>query len=152
MHNNKKCSFSNCIDGCIFVKTCWWMNFLQWWRCPWLVNANFFSKNSPFQETIISLLTLCTTSMGSRHQLIFSLNLFSSTTSTNKSIFPLSSSWSLCYAGGFQYFSNNAATPGTPFFTFINPVVRNKLGSDGAICTSTSSCSRLSLNQLAQER
>ena len=48
-----------------------------------------------------------------------------------------------CYVedtGGLQYCSNNAATPGTPFFTFINPVVRNKLGSDGAICTSNSSC------------
>ena len=42
--------------------------------------------------------------------------------------------------GGLQYCSNNAATPGTPFFTFINPVVRNKLGSDDAACTSTSSC------------
>ena len=43
-------------------------------------------------------------------------------------------------SGGPQYCSNNAATPGTPFFNFINPVVRNKLGSDGAICTSSSSC------------
>jgi len=42
--------------------------------------------------------------------------------------------------GGPQYCSNNATTPGTPFFNFINPVVRNKLGSDGAVCTSTSSC------------
>jgi hypothetical protein len=29
---------------------------------------------------------------------------------------------------------------GASFFNFINPVVRNKLGSDGAVCTSTSSC------------
>jgi len=42
--------------------------------------------------------------------------------------------------GGPQYCSNNAATPGTRFFNFINPVVCNKLGSDGAVCTSTSSC------------
>ena len=42
--------------------------------------------------------------------------------------------------GGLQYCSNNATTPGAPFFNFINPVVRNKLGSDGAVCTSTSSC------------
>ena len=42
--------------------------------------------------------------------------------------------------GGPQYCSNNATTPGTPFFNFINPVVRNKLRSDGAVCTSTSSC------------
>ena len=27
-----------------------------------------------------------------------------------------------------------------PISNFINPVVRNKLGSDGAVCTSTSSC------------
>ena len=39
-----------------------------------------------------------------------------------------------------QYCSNNAATLGTPFFNFINSVVHNKLGSDGAVCTSTSSC------------
>jgi len=55
-------------------------------------------------------------------------------------------------SGGIQYCSNNAATLGTPFFTFINPVVRNKLGSDGAICTSTSSYHRVSLDQLAQIR
>ena len=42
--------------------------------------------------------------------------------------------------GELQYCSNNAATPGTPVFNFINPIVRNKLGSDGALCTSTSSC------------
>ena len=39
-----------------------------------------------------------------------------------------------------QYCSNNATTPGTSFSNFINPVVRNKLGSNSAICTSTSSC------------
>jgi len=42
--------------------------------------------------------------------------------------------------GGRQYCNNNAATPGAPFFNFINSVVRNKLGSDGVVCTSTSSC------------
>jgi len=42
--------------------------------------------------------------------------------------------------GGLQYCSNNATTPGASFSNFINPVVRNKLGSDGAVCTSTSSC------------
>ena len=35
------------------------------------------------------------------------------------------------------------------YFTFINPVVCNKLGSEGAICTSTSSYCTLSLDQLA---
>ena len=42
--------------------------------------------------------------------------------------------------GELQYCINNATTPGTSFSNFINPVVRNKLGSDGAVCTSTISC------------
>ena len=49
-----------------------------------------------------------------------------------------------------QYCNNDVATPGTPYFTFINPVVCNKLGSDSAICTRTSSYYMLSLDQLAQ--
>jgi len=52
--------------------------------------------------------------------------------------------------GELQYCNNDAATPGTPYFTFINLVVRNKLGRDGAICTSTSSYCRLSLDHLVQ--
>ena len=42
--------------------------------------------------------------------------------------------------GGPQYFNNNSATPKTPFFNFINPVLHNKLGSKSVVCTSTSSC------------
>ena len=42
--------------------------------------------------------------------------------------------------GELQYCSNNATTPGASFSNFINPVVRNKLGSDDAVCTSTNSC------------
>jgi len=54
--------------------------------------------------------------------------------------------------GEHQYCSNNVANPGAPYFTFINPVVRNKLGSDSAVCTSTGSYCRLSLGQQAQVR
>ena len=52
--------------------------------------------------------------------------------------------------GELQYCSNNVATPRASFFTFINLVVRNKLGSDDVVCTSTSSYCKLSLDQLAQ--
>ena len=48
--------------------------------------------------------------------------------------------WTGNKPGESQYCSNNATTLGTPFFNFINPVVHNKLGSDGAVCTSTSPC------------
>ena len=48
--------------------------------------------------------------------------------------------------GDHQYCSNNATTAGTSYFNFINPVVRNKLGSDGAIYTSTSSYYKVSLD------
>ena len=54
--------------------------------------------------------------------------------------------------GELQYCSNNATTPGAPYFTFINPVVSNKLRIDGVVCTSNSSYYRLSLDQLAQVR
>jgi len=53
--------------------------------------------------------------------------------------------------GELQYCSNNAISPGASYFTFINPVVCNKLGNDGAVCTSTSSYYRLSLGHLAQD-
>jgi len=54
--------------------------------------------------------------------------------------------------GELQYCNNNVATLKASFFTFINLVVRNKLGSDGVVCTSTSSYCRLSLDQLEQVR
>jgi len=54
--------------------------------------------------------------------------------------------------GEHQYYNNNVANPWTSYFIFINPVVHNKLGSDGVVCTSTSSYCRLSLYQLVQVR
>jgi len=50
------------------------------------------------------------------------------------------------HGGELQYCHNNVVTPRASFFIFINLVVRNKLGSDGAICTSTSSYCRLLLD------
>ena len=55
------------------------------------------------------------------------------------------------HVGEHQYCSKNDATPGASYFTFINQVVCNKLGSDGAVCTGTSSYYRLSLGQLPQD-
>ena len=43
-------------------------------------------------------------------------------------------------SGEPQYCSNNATTPEASCLSFYQPGCSYKLGSDGAICTSTSSC------------
>ena len=42
--------------------------------------------------------------------------------------------------GELQYCSNNATTPGASYLSFYQPGSSYKLGSDGVVCTSTSSC------------
>ena len=45
-----------------------------------------------------------------------------------------------CKFGELQYCSNNATTPGASCLYLYQPGSSYKLGSDGAICTSTSPC------------